>query len=163
MSEWDDYPRYLNPDGVAPSIVGHVLNGKLLSLFLGTTKWSASQAYTEVYCLRIWKYPWIWVGRRLFMGHTFRPASSPLPTIDGQMVGAQNYPHPTAFFQPPTPIPSTTQGARLLYNARALPTLGLQPKHCLSHAASANASKKCGAAEARTGGGTARLQRACVQ
>jgi YTH domain-containing family protein len=39
----------------------------------------------------------------------YSPASSPVPTVDGQMFGTQ-YQYPTAYFQPPTPVPSTTQG-----------------------------------------------------
>jgi YTH domain-containing family protein len=39
----------------------------------------------------------------------YSPATSPVPTVDGQMFGAQHYQYPTAYFQPPTPVPSTTQ------------------------------------------------------
>lgn len=39
----------------------------------------------------------------------YSPASSPVPTVDGQMFG-QHYQYPTSYYQPPTPVPSTTQG-----------------------------------------------------
>lgn len=39
----------------------------------------------------------------------YSPASSPVPTVDGQMFAAQHYQYP-AYYQPPTPISSTTQG-----------------------------------------------------
>ncbi|KAG2554630.1 YTH domain-containing protein ECT4-like isoform X4 [Panicum virgatum] len=76
MSEWDDYPRYLNPDGVeiAPAVYGDIYG-------YGYAPYGA-----------------------------YSPASSPVPTVDGQMFGAQHYQYPTAYFQPPTPVPSSTQG-----------------------------------------------------
>ncbi|KAK3150530.1 hypothetical protein QOZ80_3AG0234330 [Eleusine coracana subsp. coracana] len=75
MSEWDDYPRYLNPDGVeiAPAVYGDIYG-------YGYAPYGA-----------------------------YSPASSPVPTVDGQMFGTQ-YQYPTAYFQPPTPVSSTTQG-----------------------------------------------------
>jgi hypothetical protein len=74
-SDREDYPRYLNPDGVeiAPAVYGD---------FYG--------------------YGYAPYG-------AYSPASSPVPTVDGQMFGTQ-YQYPTAYFQPPTPVPSTTQG-----------------------------------------------------
>ncbi|PUZ42756.1 hypothetical protein GQ55_9G608000 [Panicum hallii var. hallii] len=76
MSEWDDYPRYLNPDGVeiAPAVYGDIYG-------YGYAPYGA-----------------------------YSPASSPVPTVDGQMFGAQHYQYPTAYFQPPTPVPSSNQG-----------------------------------------------------
>ncbi|KAL5679262.1 hypothetical protein ACJX0J_005647, partial [Zea mays] len=75
MSEWDDYPRYLNSDGVeiAPAVYGDIYG-------YGYAPYGA-----------------------------YSPATSPVPTVDGQMFGAQHYQYPTAYFQPPTPVPSTTQ------------------------------------------------------
>jgi hypothetical protein len=75
VSEWHDYPRYLNPDGVeiAPAMYGDVYG-------YGYAPYGA-----------------------------YSPASSPVPTVDGQMFSTQ-YQYPTAYFQPPTPVPSTTQG-----------------------------------------------------
>ncbi|KAG0552720.1 hypothetical protein BDA96_01G531800 [Sorghum bicolor] len=75
MSEWDDYPRYLNSDGVeiAPAVYGDIYG-------YGYAPYGA-----------------------------YSPATSPAPTVDGQMFGAQHYQYPTAYFQPPTPVPSTTQ------------------------------------------------------
>ncbi|AQL09673.1 YTH domain-containing protein ECT2-like [Zea mays] len=75
MSEWDDYPRYLNSDGVeiAPAVYGDIYG-------YGYAPYGA-----------------------------YSPATSPVPTVDGQMFGAQHYQYPTTYFQPPTPIPSTTQ------------------------------------------------------
>ncbi|XP_062209943.1 YTH domain-containing protein ECT4-like isoform X2 [Phragmites australis] len=74
MSEWDDYPRYLNPDGVeiAPAVYGDIYG-------YGYAPYGA-----------------------------YSPASSPVPTVDGQMFGTQHYQYPTAYFQPPTPV--TAQG-----------------------------------------------------
>jgi len=75
MSEWDDYPRYLNSDGVeiAPAVYGDIYG-------YGYAPYGA-----------------------------YSPATSPVPTVDGQMFGAQHYQYPAAYFQPPTPVPSTTQ------------------------------------------------------
>ncbi|XP_066384139.1 YTH domain-containing protein ECT4-like isoform X1 [Miscanthus floridulus] len=75
MSEWDDYPRYLNSDGVeiAPAVYGDIYG-------YGYAPYGA-----------------------------YSPATSPVPTVDGQMFGAQHYQYPTAYFQPPTLVPSTTQ------------------------------------------------------
>lgn len=74
MSEWDDYPRYLNSDGVeiAPAVYGDIYG-------YGYAPYGA-----------------------------YSPATSPVPTVDGQMFGA-HYQYPTTYFQPPTPVPSTTQ------------------------------------------------------
>ncbi|XP_040377500.1 YTH domain-containing protein ECT4-like isoform X1 [Oryza brachyantha] len=75
VSEWDDYPRYVNPDGVeiAPAVYGDIYG-------YGYAPYGA-----------------------------YSPASSPVPTVDGQMFG-QHYQYPTSYYQPPTPVPSTTQG-----------------------------------------------------
>jgi hypothetical protein len=76
MSEWDEYPRYVNQDGVevAPPVYGDIYG-------YGYAPYGA-----------------------------YSPASSPVPTVDGQMFAAQHYQYPTAYYQPPTPVPSTTQG-----------------------------------------------------
>uniref|UniRef100_A0A0E0CVF0 YTH domain-containing family protein n=1 Tax=Oryza meridionalis TaxID=40149 RepID=A0A0E0CVF0_9ORYZ len=75
VSEWDDYPRYVNPDGVeiTPAVYGDIYG-------YGYAPYGA-----------------------------YSPASSPVPTVDGQMFG-QHYQYPTSYYQPPTPVPSTTQG-----------------------------------------------------
>ncbi|KQK23554.1 uncharacterized protein LOC100841677 isoform X3 [Brachypodium distachyon] len=76
MSEWDEYPRYVNQDGVevAPAVYGDIYG-------YGYAPYGA-----------------------------YSPASSPVPTVDGQMFAAQHYQYPAAYYQPPTPVPSTTQG-----------------------------------------------------
>ncbi|XP_037426122.1 YTH domain-containing protein ECT4-like isoform X6 [Triticum dicoccoides] len=75
MSEWDEYTRYVNQDGVevTPAVYGDIYG-------YGYAPYGA-----------------------------YSPASSPVPTVDGQMFAAQHYQYP-AYYQPPTPIPSTTQG-----------------------------------------------------
>uniref|UniRef100_A0A453ITG2 YTH domain-containing protein n=1 Tax=Aegilops tauschii subsp. strangulata TaxID=200361 RepID=A0A453ITG2_AEGTS len=75
MSEWDEYTRYVNQDGVevTPAVYGDIYG-------YGYAPYGA-----------------------------YSPASSPVPTVDGQMFAAQHYQYP-AYYQPPTPISSTTQG-----------------------------------------------------
>uniref|UniRef100_A0ACD5WQU7 Uncharacterized protein n=1 Tax=Avena sativa TaxID=4498 RepID=A0ACD5WQU7_AVESA len=76
VSEWDEYPRYVNQDGVevAPAVYGDIYG-------YGYAPYGA-----------------------------YSPASSPVPTVDGQMFAAQHYQYPAAYYQPATPVPSTTQG-----------------------------------------------------
>nr|GMD70861.1 YTH domain-containing family protein 2 [Ipomoea batatas] len=75
-NEWENYPRYLNQDGVEmPGVYGD--NGSLL--------------YHHGY------------GYAPYAPYS--PATSPVPTVgqDGQLYGAQQYQYPAPYFQPMTP------------------------------------------------------------
>uniref|UniRef100_A0A5B6YZK1 YTH domain-containing family protein n=1 Tax=Davidia involucrata TaxID=16924 RepID=A0A5B6YZK1_DAVIN len=76
-NEWDDYPRYLNPDGVEmpPGVYGD--NGSLM--------------YPHAYGYAPYS--------------PYSPTGTPVPTMghDGQLYGAQHYQYPTPYFQPVTP------------------------------------------------------------
>ncbi|KAA8519137.1 hypothetical protein F0562_013390 [Nyssa sinensis] len=77
VNEWDDYPRFLNPDGVEmpPGVYGD--NGSLMYHHgFGYAPYSP-----------------------------YSPTGTPVPTVghDGQLYGAQHYQYPTTYFQPMTP------------------------------------------------------------
>ncbi|KAF5937304.1 hypothetical protein HYC85_024810 [Camellia sinensis] len=76
-NEWDDYPRYVNPEGVEmpPGVYGD--NGSLM--------------YHHGYGYAPYS--------------PYSPAGSPVPTMghDGQLYGAQHYQYPPQYFQPLTP------------------------------------------------------------
>ncbi|XP_059628738.1 YTH domain-containing protein ECT2-like [Cornus florida] len=76
-NEWDDYSRYLNPEGVEMPHGVYGDNGSLV--------------YHHGYA-----YP---------PYSPYQPAGSPVPTMghDGQLYGAQHYQYPTPYFQPLTP------------------------------------------------------------
>ncbi|KAF8403988.1 hypothetical protein HHK36_012098 [Tetracentron sinense] len=77
INEWDEYSRYVNPDGVEmpPGVYGD--NGSLL--------YHHGYGYAPYGA-----YP---------------SPGSPVPTMghDGQLYGPQNYQYPTPYYQPPTP------------------------------------------------------------
>ncbi|KAI7990763.1 YTH domain-containing protein ECT2 [Camellia lanceoleosa] len=76
-NEWDDYPRYVNPEGVEmpPGVYGD----------------SGSLMYHHGYGYAPYS--------------PYSPAGSPVPTMghDGQLYGAQHYQYPPQYFQPLTP------------------------------------------------------------
>ncbi|KAI3706290.1 hypothetical protein L6452_23923 [Arctium lappa] len=80
-NDWDDYSRYVNPDGVDLSHGVYGDNGSLM-------------------------YP----GYGYAPYGPYSPAGSPVPTAghDGQLYGAQHYQYPSPYFQPMTsrPYPS---------------------------------------------------------
>jgi len=75
-NEWDDYSRYMNPDGVdmAQGVYGE--NGSVMYHGYGYAPYGP-----------------------------YTPTGSPVPTLghDGQLYGAQQYQYPTPYFQPLTP------------------------------------------------------------
>lgn len=77
INEWDDYPRYVNPDGVEmpPGVYGD--NGSLM--------YHHGYGYAPY--------------------GPYSPAGSPVPTMghDGQLYGPQHYQYPAPYYQPPTP------------------------------------------------------------
>ncbi|KAJ4979035.1 hypothetical protein NE237_009815 [Protea cynaroides] len=77
VNEWDEYPRYVNPDGVemSPGVYGD--NGSLM--------YHHGYGYAPY--------------------GPYSPANSPVPTIghDGQLYGPQHYQYPAPYYQPPTP------------------------------------------------------------
>ncbi|KAI3791252.1 hypothetical protein L2E82_04956 [Cichorium intybus] len=79
-NDWDDYSRYLNPDGVDMS---HGVYGDNGSLMYG--------------------YGYAPYG-------PYSPAGSPVPTVghDGQLYGAQHYQYPSPYFPPITPTSGPT-------------------------------------------------------
>ncbi|KAJ4970073.1 hypothetical protein NE237_003172 [Protea cynaroides] len=92
INEWDEYPRYVNPDGVemSPGVYGD--NGSLM--------YHHGYGYAPY--------------------NPYSPAGSPVPTMghDGQLYGPQHYQYPAPYYQPPTPPngpytpnhPTATQG-----------------------------------------------------
>ncbi|KAL7596167.1 hypothetical protein Lser_V15G29372 [Lactuca serriola] len=78
-NEWDDYSRYVNPDGVDMSHGAYGDNGSLMYPGYGYTPYGP-----------------------------YSPAGSPVPTTthDGQIYGAQHYQYPTPYFQPMANTPS---------------------------------------------------------
>ncbi|XP_010257809.1 PREDICTED: YTH domain-containing family protein 1-like [Nelumbo nucifera] len=79
INEWDDYPRFVNPDGVEMSTGVYGDNGSLI--------YHHGYGYAPYGA-----YP---------------PAGSPVPTMghDGQLYGPQHYQYPSPYYQPPTPPP----------------------------------------------------------
>ncbi|XP_042517804.1 YTH domain-containing protein ECT4-like [Macadamia integrifolia] len=77
INEWDDYSRYVNPDGVemSPGVYGE--NGSLM--------YHHGYGYAPY--------------------GPYSPAGSPVPTMghDGQLYGPQHYQYPAPYYQPPTP------------------------------------------------------------
>ncbi|KAF7154490.1 hypothetical protein RHSIM_Rhsim01G0184000 [Rhododendron simsii] len=75
-NEWEEYSRYINPEGVEmpPGVYGD--NGSFMYSGYGYASYGP-----------------------------YSPASSPVPTMghDGQLYGAQHYQYPTQFLQPLTP------------------------------------------------------------
>jgi len=76
-NEWDDYSRYMNPDGVEMPHGVYGDNGSLM--------YHHGYGYAPY--------------------GPYSPAGSPVPTVghDGQLYGAQQYQYPTPYFQPLTP------------------------------------------------------------
>ncbi|XP_024985182.1 YTH domain-containing family protein 2-like [Cynara cardunculus var. scolymus] len=75
-NDWDDYSRYVNPDGVDMSHGVYGDNGSLMYHGYGYAPYGP-----------------------------YSPATSPVPTVghDGQLYGAQHYQYPSPYFQPMTP------------------------------------------------------------
>lgn len=75
-NEWDDYSRYVNPDGVEMSHGVYGDNGSLMYHGYGYAPYGP-----------------------------YSPAGSPVPAVghDGQLYGAQHYQYPSPYFQPMTP------------------------------------------------------------
>ncbi|CAK9181372.1 unnamed protein product [Ilex paraguariensis] len=75
--KWDDYSRFLSPDGVEMTPGAYGDNGSLM--------YHHGYGYAPY--------------------GPYSPAGSPVPTVahDGQLYGAQHYQYPTPYFQPPTP------------------------------------------------------------
>lgn len=75
-NDWDDYSRYVNPDGVDMTQGVYGENGSLMYHGYGYAPYSP-----------------------------YTPSGSPVPTVghDGQLYGAQQYQYPTPYFQPLTP------------------------------------------------------------
>lgn len=80
-NDWDDYSRYLNPDGVDMS---HGVYGDNGSFMYNGYSYAPYGPYS--------------------------PAGSPVPTVghDGQLYGAQHYQYPSPYFQPITPTSGPT-------------------------------------------------------
>ncbi|KAK9169478.1 hypothetical protein Syun_001618 [Stephania yunnanensis] len=78
-NDWDDYSRFVNPDGVEIPAGVYGDNGSLMYHGYGYAPYGA-----------------------------YSPAGSPVPTIahDGQLYGPQHYQYPTPFYQTPTPPPN---------------------------------------------------------
>ncbi|XP_010257810.1 PREDICTED: YTH domain-containing family protein 2-like [Nelumbo nucifera] len=79
INEWDDYPRYVNPDGVEMPTGVYGDNGSLM--------YHHGYGYAPY--------------------GAYSPAGSPVPTMghDGQLYGPQHYQYPSPYYQPPTPPP----------------------------------------------------------
>ncbi|KAL8099411.1 YTH domain-containing protein ECT4 [Apium graveolens] len=75
-NDWDDYSRYMNPDGVDMTQGVYGENGSVMYHGYGYAPYSP-----------------------------YTPSGSPVPTVghDGQLYGAQQYQYPTPYFQPLTP------------------------------------------------------------
>ncbi|KAL7597328.1 hypothetical protein Lser_V15G29367 [Lactuca serriola] len=80
-NDWDDYSRYLNPDGVDMSHGVYGDNGSYMYNGYGYAPYGP-----------------------------YSPAGSPVPTVghDGQLYGAQHYQYPSPYFQPITPTSGPT-------------------------------------------------------
>ncbi|KAH6829810.1 evolutionarily conserved C-terminal region 2 [Perilla frutescens var. hirtella] len=76
-NEWEDYTRYMNPDGVELTPGAYGDNGSLM--------YHHGYGYTPY--------------------GPYSPAASPIPTLghDGQLYGPQHYQYPTPYFQSLTP------------------------------------------------------------
>ncbi|GFQ07265.1 2-oxoisovalerate dehydrogenase subunit beta 1 mitochondrial [Phtheirospermum japonicum] len=76
-NEWEDYARYMNPDGVEMTPGTYGDNGSLM--------YHNGYGYTTY--------------------GPYSPAATPIPTLghDGQLYGAQHYQYPTPYFQSLTP------------------------------------------------------------
>ncbi|XP_057773228.1 YTH domain-containing protein ECT2-like [Salvia miltiorrhiza] len=89
-NEWEDYTRYMNPDGVELTPGAYGDNGSLM--------YHHGYGYSPY--------------------GPYSPAASPIPTLghDGQLYGPQHYQYPTPYFQslPPTsgPYPSAAAPAK---------------------------------------------------
>ncbi|KAK9273434.1 hypothetical protein L1049_018244 [Liquidambar formosana] len=76
-NEWEEYPRYVNPDGVEMPTGVYGDNGSLM--------YHHGYGYAPY--------------------GPYSPAGSPVPTMghDGQLYSPQHYQYPAPYFQPPTP------------------------------------------------------------
>ncbi|PIN18623.1 putative high-glucose-regulated protein [Handroanthus impetiginosus] len=96
-NEWEDYTRYMNPDGVEMTPGAYGDSGSLM--------YHHGYGYTPY--------------------APYSPAASPVPTLahDGQLYGAQHYQYPTPYFQSltptsgPYPSPAATAKAEIATSA----------------------------------------------
>lgn len=112
-NEWDDYSRYMNPDGVDMTQGVYGENGSVMYHGYGYAPYGP-----------------------------YTPSGSPVPTLghDGQLYGAQQYQYPTPYFQPltptsgPYPTPAALpKGEKSTTGAGDKPTLAVEPANVNSN------------------------------
>ncbi|CAH9122516.1 unnamed protein product [Cuscuta epithymum] len=126
-NEWDNYPRYMNADGVEmPGVYGD----------------SGSLVYQHGYGYNPYG--------------PYSPATSPVPTMghDGQLYGAQHYQYPTPYFQPMTSGPYPTSPA-LAKGEIPISAAADQPQTLSVDSANANSNGNENGAGVKGNGGSA--------